>query len=301
MQALAAYILRGPLQAGGMVGLFGLLSLVFPPSVYLSGGAVALVTLRQGALPGALSWLVAMLFAAVVCWLSLGRLSPVLGLAGGLWLPTWLLAPLLGFSRSQGVLLLGCCGLALLLALGFRLLVEDPVQWWSAWLTELLSAMMGEGKMPESGQITTLARLMTGLLAAGFTLNVMFNVMLGRWWQSLVVNPGGFGTEFRRLRLPRVFAALVIAAAIIAALQGGLLEGGFFSDFLLVGLVAHTLQGMAVVHDYCARRPGGTAILLTVYFVLFFTGLYGLLLVALLGLADSLGDFRGLATGRAGH
>ncbi|RME33409.1 MAG: hypothetical protein D6786_07815 [Gammaproteobacteria bacterium] len=301
MQALAAYILRGPLQAGGMVGLFGLLSLVFPPSAYLSGGAVALVTLRLGLSQGALSWLVAMLFAAAVCWLSLGSLRPVLALVGGIWLPTWLLAPLLGVSRSQGVLLLGCCGLALLLALGFRLLVDDPVQWWSAWISDLLVVMLGEGRMPEASQIAALAKLMTSLLAAGFTLNLMFNLLLGRWWQSLVANPGGFSTEFRQLRLPRGCAVVLIAASIVVALRGGLQEGGMVSDLLLVGIVAFTLQGLAVVHDYCARRPGGMAILLTVYFVLFFTGLYGLMLVALLGLADSLGDFRGLATGRTGQ
>ena len=44
---------------------------------------------------------------------------------------------------------------------------------------------------------------MTGALAAGLSFAALTCLMLGRWWQSLMVKPGALRKEFYALRLNR--------------------------------------------------------------------------------------------------
>src|SRR5690606_23988565 len=54
--------------------------------------------------------------------------------------------------------------------------------------------------------------VLTGLMAALLQIVSLLCLMLGRYWQSVLYNPGGFGLEFRALRLspPLAFGLLAV-------------------------------------------------------------------------------------------
>ena len=66
MQFLAAYIMKGRMQAMTVAAALALLSLVFPPASIVRSASVALVTLRRGATEGLYVLVCACIAAAVL-------------------------------------------------------------------------------------------------------------------------------------------------------------------------------------------------------------------------------------------
>ncbi|MEZ5581549.1 MAG: hypothetical protein R3F37_01040 [Candidatus Competibacteraceae bacterium] len=46
-----------------------------------------------------------------------------------------------------------------------------------------------------------LAPMVVGLIFANGLASLLCGLLLGRWWQALLFNPGGFSREFHELRL----------------------------------------------------------------------------------------------------
>src|SRR5690625_6353500 len=62
--------------------------------------------------------------------------------------------------------------------------------------------------------------LVTGLLANVTSFTGVLGLMLGRWWQALLYNPGGFKQEFNGLRLNTPQALVCVLAGLYSFLQG---------------------------------------------------------------------------------
>ncbi|TPW18202.1 MAG: hypothetical protein FD130_368, partial [Halothiobacillaceae bacterium] len=95
VKTLAAFILRGPLQAIGVALLSGLLAFVVPPLTIVTGGVVALVTLRNGAKAGLIVVAGTAGVLAVLAYAALSELSQLLTYLTSLVLaviPVWGLA-----------------------------------------------------------------------------------------------------------------------------------------------------------------------------------------------------------------
>ncbi len=139
--------------------------------------------------------------------------------------------------------------------------------------------------------IEQLARWMTGLLAAGFFLQLVLSVLIARWWQAMLYNPGGFRQEFHTLRLHRAlgFAGLLLLGLILAGLGG---EGGLILDLTLLLAAALLLQGLAVAHGVSGLRKAHPVWLVAMYILWFFAMPQISMMLVAVGLADLWLDFR---------
>ena len=296
MKALASFILRGPSQAILVAVGTAVLAMMLPPLSVISGAVVALVTLRAGIRPGGIVMLGSAAFVALLAYVSLGNL-----LIGGLflivlWLPIWILAWVLRETRSlawatsvAGVL--GIIGVLVTYAL-----VGDVSAWWEQTLRTMFEpAMAAGGPLADRETVlailANLAKIMTGVAAAGMTLNALMCLYLARAWQAQLYNPGGFRDEFHELRMGQRTAVASLACIAVSLLPlGGLSH--MAGEIVIVILSLYVLQGLALIHAIVARRQLHMAWLVVLYLVMLFVLPQLMVLVAVLGLIDTWADFR---------
>ena len=264
---------------------------VFPPILIVSGAVVALVTLRRGAAEGALLAALAGLGAGGLAGLVLGAVGPMLSVLLACWTPLWMLAWLLRATVSLSVTLRAAALLGLLGVGGFYLVLGDPAVWWSQTLDGLRQGLttLPSGERATLEQLLDLLRswapLLPGQVVSAALLFVLAGLLLGRWWQALLFNPGGFRPEFHQLRLGRPLALLALALFGAAVLSGWPL----LSNLVLVLGTLYSMQGIAVAHALIFKLRLSPAWLLLLY--LFLVPLLSQLVMAL-GIADAWADFR---------
>jgi hypothetical protein len=295
MRFLAAYVVKGQWQAIGVAAVTALLSVLLLPIGYLSGATVALVTLRMGPQQGLRIVFGATLLLSLLTLLLLR--NPLAGAVYGvaLWLPVWTLAISLRRTASpaRSTLLASLLGAAFVVA--FHLGLDDPAQWWFDFLREALQAALTE--LPEAEQTQFLASLdymsgvMTGVMAALLTASLLGCLFLGRWWQAQLYNPGGFGEEFRQLRLGRSvgIVALLLAALLMLPQVPVLVQ-----DLFIVTLVPMALQGLAVAHALIRQGGGHRRLLIVLYVLLLLMTGHAVVVLAFVGVIDNWFDFRRL-------
>jgi hypothetical protein len=269
---------------------FGLLALLFPPLSYLSGAAVALVTLRHGAREGLIVLVGASVAAALLGLVVVGGILPALLLALVLWLPLWVLALILRYSASLVLTVQVAALLGVLWVLIIYAMFRDPVEGWFDLLEPLKPALqqmdLGRSAADLDQQLQALAQLMTGMLAAVLVLSLMLNLFLARWWQSLLFHPGGFREEFHGLRLGRVLSALTLILFAVARLGDGTLAH-MAQDMVWVATAVFLLSGLALVHRVVAHLKAHVGWLIAIYVLLFVDPMHVLPILALVGLVDS--------------
>ena len=253
MRGLAEFIMRGRWQALA-VAVLGSGSLLFG---WISAAAIALVTLRKGTASG--GWLVlwAMLPAAIVAAMS-GDMGSVM-----LLLVAFCLSVILRETVSLPLALIASVPLAMLGGLALIALngpfLEDLVATFNQALRQLEQDMTSD----QQGELafTSLAVPQVGaLLAIGNTVVAVLAVLLGRYWQALLYNPGGFGQEFRALRLPQGAVVSLVTLGTVLWLQGD--EWRVWSAVAVMPL---TVVGFALVHAYAAHTDKGVTWLTLMY------------------------------------
>jgi hypothetical protein len=296
MKALAGFIMRGYLQAALVAAAGALLSLLLPLFGLVSGAVIALFTLRRGLREGALLGGLATLGVGLLGTLALGSPWPALGTLLVLWMPVWGLAALLRLSRSLS-LTVAAAGLAGgLVVLLIHALVVDPAAGWLELMTPFSELLVRDGvvePLAAEALFGAIARWMTGAFAAALVLQWVLGLFLGRWWQALLYNPGGFGQEFRDLHLQRV---LGIGGLVLLALIGLFRGPGLVPDLLIVLMPLYLLQGLAVIHQVHGARGLHPGWLFGLYVLLVVFMPHAELLVACLGFVDIWADFRSRLT-----
>lgn len=305
MKMLASYVMRGYSQALLVVVGFAVLSLVLPPLSIISGAAVALVTLRLGSQRGAATMAGATALVALLATLSLGSALPALMFLAALWLPLWIAGWVLRASRSLAMAsaVIGFLGLAGVLAM--HLVMGDMSAWWrQVLLTIFEPAMQAGGPLADRetvmGILDSIARFMTGIMAAGVVLNALTCLLLARGWQASLYNPGGFRNEFYELRLGRGMGGLTLAIAGLFLLPLEALSPAA-GDMMIVVLSLYLLQGMAIAHAIVAMRKLHIAWLVGLYVMVFFALPQLMAVVAMIGLADTWLDLRRRLAGQTGQ
>lgn len=293
MNALAAFILRGPGQAASLACATLLLASVLPPLAWLSAAILALVMLQLGPTAYGYAAGLGMLALVAVGWLMLGQPTAVAFAAAGAWLPAGVVALVLHRRGRLDDALLVACGLGWLLVIVLYASLDAPAQWWQEVLRQFMPPDRVEADLGIPAErvrelIEQAAPLMTGMLAASAVVGAITSVLLARWWQSGLYHPGAFGEEYRALRLGRVAAGiLVIVCAAALGLPATILDGLAF-----VALAIYLFQGLAVAHGVAMRRGMATAWLVGLYII----GLLALpqmvLALTLLGVLDAWADFR---------
>ena len=289
MRALAEFIMRGRMQAIVVVAGAAALPLLF----WLSAAAGSLVLLRRG-LSDALSILVWGLLPALVWW-YFGEPRTALVLIGAFGL-----ALVLRTSASWSQVLLVSVGLGVIYsqALGslFGELITATVSELKTLLPQLLEGVYEQLTVAEQAKLDGLLEpLMIGLMAAVLQVVSLLSVVLGRYWQSQLYNPGGFAREFGELRLKPLLAFGLLISMLVAPNFG--VELAMLMPLCSVPLV---FAGMALLHGLVTQGRLAKFWLVGLYvsLLLFMQLVYPLLVM--LAVVDSLIDFRGRLTPRDG-
>jgi hypothetical protein len=141
------------------------------------------------------------------------------------------------------------------------------------------------------------AAWMTGAFVAALVLQWLSGLLLGRWWQALLYNPGGFGGEFRTLRLHR---GLGLAGVVLFVAVGFAKAPGLVADLVVVLMPLYLLQGLAVIHGIHHQRGAHPGWLFGLYALLVIFLPHAALMVACIGLVDIWADIRSRLSGRPG-
>ncbi|WP_428624312.1 DUF2232 domain-containing protein [Sedimenticola sp.] len=294
MQALASWAMRGLPQAAMLTILLAALSLLIPPASVLSTSVVALVTLRKGTLPGALVWGVATAASGFIALLALGGVNLAIGFLILMWLPAWLVAVVLRSSRSLALAVLAAMVLGFVMLGGQFVESADPVAEWKALLGPFVGSLV-DAQLVDSSQQATLVSLMAdwmpGVVAAGFFLQLTMSLLLARWWQALLFNPGGFRSEFHQLRLPKWLSMALLLAALLSWTQSQTAVS-VPEYVLLLLLAAWFIQGLAVAHGVVGKLGSSRGWLIGVYLLLLFALPHTVIVLATLGITDAWIDFR---------
>ncbi len=282
MGFLAAYIMRGRWQA--ITAAFGLafLSLFMPPISIVSSAAVALVTLRRGAVEGLTVFAIALATIGVLGAL-LGSAQFALLYGVVLWLPIWVIAVLLRAGRQLSLAIESAVLLGGVSIIGFTLYKPDAAEMWQ----KILVQMAPDNASLETMQpnLDVIAHYMTGIVVAGTVFGWIFALFLARWWQAQLYNPDGFRTEYLALSTSARLALGSIGLVGIAALtSGGLAELAW--NLSILAFVLYTFVGTAVMHSLLAPLNQGRYIVIGFYVTVFLIP-HLLIPVATIGVADA--------------
>ena len=283
MRALAEFIMRGRVQATLVVAGCAALPLLY----WLGAAAGCLVLLRRG-LQDAVGILALGVVAALIWWLQLGEPKVLLVLLG-----SSSLALVLRASESWVRTLLVSVALGLVFSVlidaAFRPQIEALAQEIVKVLPQALGELYQQLSVDERARFASLiAPVLTGLIAALLQIVSVLSLILGRYWQALLYNPGGFGREFRSIRIPAGPAMLLLACMVIGPNFGT--QMALLAPICSVPLV---FAGLALIHGLVARKRLARFWLVGLYvtLLLFMQLIYPLLVV--LAIVDGLIDFRG--------
>jgi hypothetical protein len=278
--------MRGRFQALA-VTVVGAGSLLF---CWISAAVLALITLRKGVGPGAglLAWALLPSGALLYAYGDSGPLTLLVG--------TTALAVVLRLTVNLPLAVLACVPVGILTGLGLVAFGGDYLDQVVRVFGDFLAAM--EQQLSQGTEQVALARpdalQIAGMLGAGTAASSVLCLLLGRYWQAALYNPGGFGQEFRALYYPpAVTVALALAAGALVAMGSG------YRTWAVICVLPLSLAGLALVHARAARRGQGKGWLTGFYVAwLFFDPVK--LLVVFAAIADSWFNFRQRWDGKAG-
>ncbi|WP_455926355.1 hypothetical protein [Pseudomonas putida] len=282
MRAIADFIMRGRMQATLVVAGCAALPLLF----WLSAAAGCLVLLRRGS--DASSVLGLGLLSALVSWHFTQDPAGLMALLGA-----WGLALLLRAGHSWNRVLLGSVAVGLLCAVCVGTVFSSLIDPLAKAFEDVLPQVMGEVYQGFSADQkaalgTWMAPLAIISIAYWSQVVSVLCLMLGRYWQATLYNPGGFGREFRAIRIPRNVMLSLLAIMFVAPFFG-------MQALILLPLCSVPLffAGLALIHGLVKQKKIAGFWLVGVYVTLLpCMQLLGPLLVVL-AIVDSLIDFRG--------
>lgn len=290
MLGIANYAMKGPTQALIATAGFAALSVFLAPFGILVGAIIALVTLRVSVAEGLKTLIWGVVSHTAVTLLLTGNYFPAVVSVIEYMLPIFLMAVILRNTQSmasalQFAMIIVGSGL-----IAFHLLVADPAQWWIAQFNEFVVPLLKESQIDYNLETISEMAGMVSLLIAIFIIILWYSILLvARWWQSELYNPGAFKADFYDLALPRSVAYMAILLAIIGLINGA--EPGLAYDLSGVLIAGLMFQGLAIAHKTVAVNELHAAWLAGLYVLLFFVP-QTMLILATIGMVDSWIDFR---------
>lgn len=278
MRALAEFVMRGRTQAIIVAVLAAATSLF----AWIGAAVVALVTLRRG--PGAgfvvLGWALLPALAVALWRADLGPLTLLLGGAAA--------ALVLRQTVSWPLALVTAAAAGLLTTLALQTVGSAYVDQLLAALRELFGELRSQMPAEQRALLSEpTAAQVAGLLGLSTAATSVIALLLARWWQAALYNPGGFREEFHRLRLPPLVSAGLIGAGVVATLPGP-----DYRFWAAIFAVPFTVAGFALMHGAVALKGWKRGPLVVLYVTWLFSD-WVKALVLLAALVDSWWDFRG--------
>lgn len=272
-----------------VAGVIGGLSQLLLPLSIVSSALIGLYLLRKGERAGL--WV--LLFASIIIYQMSFLIPSRPGLAFPVALiilvPVYVSSSVLRTTQSQGLAIVAVGICAALLAIGIQLYSGDAVAWWAEWLQSAVQGVKGatvEG-VEENGTL----QIMNGLIAMLLGIASILSLLLARWMQAALFNPGGFKKEFQLIVIPRKVLYLWIAfVALFAVMQSSLMY-----DLAIIGAMMYFFQGLSIFHYTTDKKGYSSAYLLPPYILLFFMPQFVVVGLACVGVTDAFINYRKLA------
>ena len=268
MRGLAEYVMTGRRQAIIAVILLGLIPLVN----LLNPVVVGLIALRKGLQE------VVVIFAWAIlplgAWAVAGDVVPLIMLIG-----ITGLAVLLRETESWEFTLLAAIAVGVCVEVYFRLqpaVIDALMQQLDLYL---------QASNPQGLQIEEVRDVMLSVIGAVYMFLSIVLLMLARWMQAVLYNPGGFKQEFHSLRVEQKVALALIVIMLLSSF-GIVVPEAWVLYFVLPLL----FSGIALTHAVVAKKKLSSMWLVTFYILLMLPVVVQILV--LLALVDSWYDFR---------
>jgi hypothetical protein len=276
MHALAQFVLKGRTQAIVVAVLAALLPLLF----WFSAAVVSLVTLRKGAAKGGLILVWALVPA--VMWSRQGDFSPLIVILG-----SYILAIVLRSTVSWQRVIQAALLLAVIAGLVQQQLNGDMLAHVVKGVQNLMMQTSPEANSVLSGESQWLLQATLGVFDTLHFVMMLTSLLLARWWQSSLFNPGGLQLEFHQLRLSPLFAVSLIAVTVIA-----INSGGEYIRWVPIMVAPLVVAGLALAHGSVAKRSLGKSWLVALYGAAFILGPYVITMLVIFAAIDTLVDIR---------
>ncbi len=235
MRSIAEFAMRSRAAALLVAALGTGTSLFF----WVGAAVVALVTLRKGLSEGAIILLWSLLPAAAVLYL-LAEVLPLTTLIGAFVVAAVLRSTV---SLSLGLLMAPVTGLLVggvlvTVASGY---LDMLVQVMQQLVSQFKAGLPADA--PEVVIVSPSKELISGGLVLMHTLCVSVSLVLARWWQATLYNPGGFASEFRALRFnSRLSAAVLLCAGYLMTL------GEQYTLWAMAIVMPLLMSGLGLLH-----------------------------------------------------
>lgn len=268
MRGLAEFVMTGRKQAIMAVLLLGLIPLVN----LMNPVIVGLVMLRKGVNEAGviLAWAI----LPVGAWALAGDIVPLImliGISG--------LALLLRETESWEFTLLAAIAIGVAVEVYLRV---RPA------MLDLMFQQLGpylESNDLQGMQIEDFREVVTSFIGSVYMFLAVVLLMLSRWMQAALFNPGGFKQEFHQLRIKQKVALLLMALVALANF-----DVVIPSSWVLYLVLPLIFSGVALIHAVVAKKKLSSTWLVVFYVVIMFPLVVQLLV--LLALIDSWYDFR---------
>ena len=129
--------------------------------------------------------------------------------------------------------------------------------------------------------------MLLGIVATLLAIGSIMSLMLARWWQAGIYNPGGFQKEFHSFKIETKVS--VILVAVLLAGQFMSKSSQIWSDLAALPLL---IAGIALVHFAVKLLDQGRQWLAFLYVGIILAGKPVTVILLVLGLTDSLIDLR---------
>jgi len=274
--AIARYVMQGPRQAMILAVVFAAIPLLY----WVSAAVVSLVILRQGLSQG-MNVLLAALLPGVAWYAAQQEITVFIVVLGAALMAVTLR---LSVSLPKAMLVSNLSGIAVLL-----LMASLSPEWYG--LLEKganeYATNLSERVQNASTELTPwILPMLVGGVAAFTQLFTIGGLLMARNWQSQLFNPGGFGEEFRQLRLPLWYCALVMLFTLVGSASPD------YVGLVPVILVPLFIAGVSLIHGVVAIKQLSGQWLFAFYLSLLFFLPYMYALLILVALLDMMIDIR---------
>jgi hypothetical protein len=286
MRFVAEYVMRGRNQAL-WVSVVGASVLMFS---WVSAAVIALVTLRQGPREGLyiLAWSVLPAGFLLAFFNDIGPLSMILGTAA--------MALVLRWTVSWPLTLVVAVVVGALTGLGMIMLAMPYLEQMVAFFAKVIADLNAQLPEAEQGPVLQAPGVATiaGMLGLMNAATCVLCLLLARYWQALLYNPGGFRQEFHSMRLGPGLSVVLLVGLVLMSFYG--LE---YRPWAVLFAVPLTVAGLGFIHARTAHRGLGS-IWLGLFYLFWLLLDPVKLIVILVAVADSFLDFRSRWVQRSG-
>jgi len=258
LKKLTEHLLARPIHATVLVVVLGVLPPVFAS---VTAVIVGLVTLVKGMKAGGMLCLwailpyVAQAYVGQSVWLLA---APVIGL--GL---IWLSAGLLRVQANWSLLLRYLAILSVLVVLGVHYTYPQVTDFWVTHIYQYAQAVTNINKDDINHvQVVRLASIVTGLQVFIFALSTSFKLMVARWLQAMLYNPGGLRKELYHIRVDKIVLALAVILTIMMNVKYPVA-----ADALVPVCGVFLAAGLSLLHFTLKQHKYGLGLLILFYVV----------------------------------